>query len=71
MSSETAAGCTQSGAVWIAPTMDVVPIGATASNSDARTQRGLQQPPPSPAEPSSKLGFAFEMSFPMSARTTD
>ncbi len=33
----------------------------------------LPPPPEAPpaASPSSKLGFAFEMSFPMSARTTD
>lgn len=57
---------------WEAPTIVRLPIdtqtrspGATAHATDF----GSQESPPPPAAPATKLGFAFEMSFPLSVRT--
>jgi len=55
---------------WIAPAMNVVPIGTT-SGGILSAERPAPPQAPAASGPSSKLGFAFEMSFPMSARTTD
>ena len=55
---------------WECPGVTELPIG---SQTRARTHTpspnsGHEPPPPSPA-PSTKLGFSFEMSFPLAART--
>ncbi len=54
---------------WAAPKMEVAHIDFVTS--DDPQQLPIMTEPPSTAAPSSKLGFAFEMAFPMSARTSD
>ena len=49
---------------WKSPTLTVVAIRAETKSSGAAHS---VQPQP-PAAPASKLGFAFEMAFPLSAR---
>jgi hypothetical protein len=55
---------------WEAPVVTELPIGTQtrASTPTSSSGRGQEPPPPAPA-PATKLGFAFEMSFPLSART--
>lgn len=53
---------------WRPPTVTKLAIGAATKKAGARiAQAGAQ--PPVPAAPESKLGFSFEMSLPLSART--
>jgi hypothetical protein len=52
---------------WEPPVMTEVPI-AEATKATGR-RHGQVTSPPAPASPSTKLGFSFEMSFPLSART--
>jgi hypothetical protein len=52
---------------WDAPVMTETPI-ATGTKA-ATNDRQPASPPPPPASPSTKLGFSFEMSFPLAART--
>jgi hypothetical protein len=52
---------------WTAPRFTATAIRANAKLQDQGGQRAAQSPL-SPAAPSSKLGFAFEMAFPLSAR---
>jgi hypothetical protein len=54
---------------WEAPAMSEVSIGRAtkAAAPDHRPDEGGNPPPP--ASPGTKLGFSFEMSFPLSART--
>ena len=57
---------------WQAPAMVELPIGTLTRNAGAAAPAGLGgEPgnPPPPAAPSSKLGFSFEMSLPLSVRT--
>lgn len=57
---------------WEAPAMTEFPIGRetrAASTSGIEPGFAPQAAPPPPAAPATKLGFAFEMSFPLSART--
>jgi hypothetical protein len=42
-----------------------IATGTKAATND----RQPASPPPPPASPSTKLGFSFEMSFPLAART--
>ena len=49
---------------WKSPT--VTAVGVRAETATAGTHN-TQQPEP-PAAPASKLGFSFEMAFPLSAR---
>ena len=49
---------------WKSPTLTVVAMRAEAKSPGA-AQSAQPQPP---AAPASKLGFAFEMAFPLSAR---
>jgi hypothetical protein len=42
-----------------------IATGTRAATND----RQPGSPPPPPASPSTKLGFSFEMSFPLAART--
>ena len=49
---------------WKSPTLAVVAIRAEAKSAGV-AQSAQPQPP---AAPASKLGFAFEMAFPLSAR---
>ena len=58
--------------VWEAPAIIELPIGTETRSAGATSMSnnaGERTAPPPPAAPSSKLGFAFEMSFPLSART--
>jgi hypothetical protein len=51
---------------WEAPAFTKLPIaGGTGSGADAAPPRAE---PAAPGQPSSKLGFSFEWSFPMSTR---
>jgi hypothetical protein len=58
---------------WTAPAMTKLPIGTeTKSNPKAPgadSDQARPAHPPVPAVPAMKLGFSFEMAFPMSART--
>jgi hypothetical protein len=49
---------------WRPPTVTKLAIGAATKKAGARIAQ-----PPVPAAPESKLGFSFEMSLPLSART--
>ncbi|HWV42892.1 hypothetical protein [Pseudorhodoplanes sp.] len=53
---------------WEAPAITELPIATetAAAASSASEEAG---PPSPPASPATKLGFSFEMSFPLSART--
>ena len=56
---------------WEAPAITELPI-ATATKAAANADRASGQPgepPAPPAAPTTKLGFAFEMSFPLAVRT--
>jgi hypothetical protein len=56
---------------WETPTITKLPIRTETRSSGAHgsaADSGPESPPP-PAAPASKLGFAFEMSFPMAVRT--
>ena len=53
---------------WTPPAVTKLAIGAETKSASANGQGAeLAQPQP-PADPSSKLGFSFEMAFPLSAR---
>jgi hypothetical protein len=54
---------------WEPPVMTEVPIAEATKATGRRHHDGQVTSPPAPASPSTKLGFAFEMSFPLSART--
>jgi hypothetical protein len=47
--------------------MAELPIGTETRAAEAKGQPGASPPPP--AAPTTKLGFSFEMSFPLSVRT--
>jgi hypothetical protein len=53
---------------WHAPTITKLPIGTATKAPRAKGALPPAEPSP-PAEPASKLGFTFEMGFPLSART--
>jgi hypothetical protein len=60
--------------VWEPPAITKLPIGTqTKSARESAKKSGADQPqsapPGPPAEPATKLGFSFEMAFPLSART--
>jgi hypothetical protein len=58
--------------IWELPRITKLPIGAAtgfASGSGIQPDAGLRMNPPAPATPASKLGFSFEMAFPLAART--
>jgi hypothetical protein len=52
---------------WEAPVVTKVAIG-TETKSTALGEGSSLEPRP-PSSPAAKLGFSFEMAFPMSART--
>jgi hypothetical protein len=57
---------------WEPPTITKLPIGAAtqfAGGSGIQPDSGQRMNPPPPAAPASKLGFSFEMSLPLAART--
>lgn len=57
---------------WQAPALVDLPINSQTKFARANSQSvdaGSTANPEPPAAPSSKLGFSFEMSFPLSART--
>jgi hypothetical protein len=56
---------------WEAPAMSEMPIGTetkSAGEKGAGPDSARLENPPPPAAPATKLGFAFEMSFPLSVR---
>lgn len=58
--------------VWESPTVTKLPIGTatnSANRSGIQSASGRRMKPLAPAAPASKLGFSFEMSFPLAART--
>ena len=58
---------------WEAPVIVELPIGSVTKFAGAAklssADAGARTTPSPPATPSTKLGFSFEMSFPLSART--
>jgi hypothetical protein len=55
---------------WEPPAIAETPIGPATKAAGPRLPSGrAENPPPPPASPSTKLGFSFEMSFPLSVRT--
>ena len=54
---------------WQAPAMTVLPIGAATRLAAANGLPADASEPAAPAMPSTKLGFSFEMSLPLSVRT--
>jgi len=64
-----------SGRPWQAPRVAKLPLApvtkAMAHGLDARTASARRLGPAPPAGPSSKLGFSFEWSLPLSIRTED
>ena len=54
---------------WEAPAITELPIGIQTKAAEAKEFSGQPANPPPPAAPATKLGFAFEMSFPLSVRT--
>lgn len=54
---------------WQPPTVTKLAIGSETKTAGARTGGAAAKPQP-PAAPASKLGFSFEMSLPLSARTS-
>ncbi len=60
------------GRIWEPPSITKLPISTatrSASGSGIQPDSGHRMNPPTPATPASKLGFSFEMSFPLAART--
>jgi hypothetical protein len=57
--------------IWELPTITKLPIGTTTgfASGSGRPESSHRMNPPAPATPASKLGFSFEMSFPLAART--
>jgi hypothetical protein len=58
--------------IWELPTITKLPIGTatgSVSGSGIQPDSGHRMNPPAPVTPASKLGFSFEMSFPLAART--
>lgn len=53
---------------WEPPTVTKTAIAETTSPSPATNDPGFAEPQP-PSEPATKLGFSFEMAFPLAART--
>lgn len=53
---------------WEAPAVTELAI-CTETRSTGSMPAAERPAPPAPVAPASKLGFAFEMSFPLSART--
>jgi len=53
---------------WQRPAVTKLAIGAETRSVPASGQGAELAQPQLPAEPSSKLGFSFEMAFPLSAR---
>jgi hypothetical protein len=54
---------------WEAPAITELPIGIETKAAKAKDLSGQPDNPPSAGAPATKLGFAFEMSFPLSVRT--
>jgi hypothetical protein len=52
---------------WEPPAVTTTPITETKSPGPATNDPALAEPQP-PSEPATKLGFAFEMAFPLAAR---
>jgi hypothetical protein len=55
---------------WEPPAVTKLPIGAQTKSAVASGRPQLTEPQP-PAAPATKLGFSFEMAFPLSARLNE
>jgi hypothetical protein len=64
-SSKTALGMRRA---WEPPTVTKLAIGTETKSAHAKGRSAGSEPRP-PAAPATKLGFSFEMSLPLSART--
>ena len=71
--SKAGPGTSQAHPLWEAPAFTKLPIvGRTGSSADSNASNGSSPrvvEPAAPGQPLSKLGFSFEMSFPMSSRS--
>lgn len=54
---------------WEAPAIEELAIGRETKADALRPGSNQSANPPLPESPSTKLGFSFEMSFPLSVRT--
>lgn len=54
---------------WEPPAITELPIGRETKAAALQTGPDQITNPPPPASPATKLGFSFEMSFPLSVRT--
>lgn len=54
---------------WRAPALVELPIGTQTKRSAAKSPSADGPANPPPGTPSTKLGFSFEMSLPLSVRT--
>jgi hypothetical protein len=54
---------------WEAPAISEVSIAGATKAAALEERPGEDRNPPPPATPGAKLGFSFEMSFPLSVRT--
>ena len=57
----------QQRSVWEKPTLTKLDMGADTKSASGNAPPAGEPPPPAP--PGTKLGFAFEWSLPLSART--
>jgi hypothetical protein len=63
-------GAAQARRGWEAPVLTELPIGTrTRSRTHTPSPDSGHECPPPAAAPATKLGFAFEMSFPLATRT--
>jgi hypothetical protein len=58
----------QGRSAWEAPAVTKVAIGTETKSAPHGEGKSLEAPRP-PSSPATKLGFSFEMAFPMSARS--
>jgi len=57
---------------WKPPAITKLAIGTETKSAPANDRNdGEPKPPQPPAAPATKLGFAFELAFPLSARIDD
>lgn len=54
---------------WEAPALQELAIGRETKADALQSGSDQSASPPPPVSPSTKLGFSFEMSFPLSVRT--
>ena len=54
---------------WEAPALVELAVGTETKSAGTKEPSATRPCPEAPPAPSAKLGFSFEMSFPLSART--